>query len=202
MEELNRPNKKLLFGLLIIVNLIASIGDLFITYIGTPDLLREANPLVYTFGLGWNSLIITRAFLVVIMILLYYAFFRFKRVVIQCEGFKQYVSLLFYNRPDKFIWILYKFPKNKVGWSYYAASFGYLLALIIPIGNLFAIILWIGVINDISIIQSYNKFGIMTPIGRSDIIIGGIIILLFMWYYWLSKEYKINKKALENGLIK
>jgi hypothetical protein len=36
-----------------------SIADLTFTYIGSPDLTTEANPLVYVFALGWKSLIIT-----------------------------------------------------------------------------------------------------------------------------------------------
>jgi hypothetical protein len=41
----------------------------------------------------------------------------------------------------------------------------------------------------------------MTPFGRIDVLIGGIILALFVWYYWFCKEYKINKKALENDKI-
>ena len=205
MDILIHPNKKIVFWFLTIINLMASIADLGITYIGTPDLSREGNPLVYTFSLGWNSLIITSVIVfIVIVVLLYYAFFQFKRVVVQCEGFRQYMSMVFFNRPDKFIWTLYKFPKNKIGWSYFAASLGLGLALVIPIGHLFAIILWIGIINDLNFVHIYhNLFNIIiTPIGRTDTLIGGVILFLFIYYYWFSKEYKINKKILENGLMK
>jgi hypothetical protein len=41
----------------------------------------------------------------------------------------------------------------------------------------------------------------MTPFGRSDVFIGGIIIALLIWHYWFFKEYKFNKKALEKGII-
>jgi hypothetical protein len=201
MEIINQPNKKFMFWFLTIINLIASILDLVLTYIGTPDLSSEANPLIYTFGLGWSSLIISSIiFFVVIMFLLYYAFFLFKRVVIQCDGFKQYISMLFFNRPDKFIWTLYKFPKNKVGLSYFTAGLGCVLALIIPIMKLFAIILWIGIIKEINIVHLYHNFFNITmlPFGRSDAFIGGIILFLFIWHYWFLKEYRINKRVLEN----
>ena len=204
MEIINHSKKKILFCFFVILNLIVSITDLFLTYIGTPDLSSEANPLVFVFGFGWKSLIISSIiFFVVIVTLLYYAIFRFKRIVIQCEGFKQYMSLLFFNRPDKFIWIFYKFPKNKIGLSYFGASFGYVLALLIPIVKLFAIILWMGIINNINVVHIYHDFFniAMTPFGRSDAFIGGIILFLFIWIYWFVKEYKVNKEALENGLI-
>jgi hypothetical protein len=126
-----------------------SIADLTFTYIGSPDLTTEANPLIYVFALGWKSLIITSIiFLVVIVVLLYYNFFRFKPIVVQCEGFKQYVSILFYNRPDKFIWTLFKFPKNKIGLSYLGSCLGCVLAIVIPFMKLIAVFSWIGVIID------------------------------------------------------
>jgi hypothetical protein len=203
MEKTNQSNKKIMFWFLVIVNLIMAITDLVITYIGTPDLSIEGNPLTYVFSLGWKSLIISSIiFLVIIVMSLYYAYFRFKRIVIQCEGFKQYVSMLFYNRPDKFIWLLYKFPKNKIGLSYFVVGLRYAFAIVIPIVKLFAVFLWVGIMNNLSIVNTYhNYFNIlMTPFGRIDAFIGGIILALFVWYYWFFKEYKINKKALENEI--
>ena len=203
MENLNLSNKNIMFWFFVILNLIMSTADLVLTYIGSPDLSIEGNPLIYVFGLSWESLIISSIiFLAIIVMLLYYTFFRFRRIVIQCEGFKQYVSMLFYNRPDKFIWILYKFPKNKIGLSYLGASLGYILAIVIPIVKLFAVFLWIGIINNLNIVNVYhNNFNVlMTPFGRIDVFIGGIILALFLWYYWFLKEYKINKKILENGI--
>jgi hypothetical protein len=180
-----------------------SITDLVLTYIGTPDLSIEGNPLVYQFGFGWKSLIISSlVFLAIIIMLLYYTFFRFKRIMIQCEGLKQYISMLFYNRPDKFSWALYKFPKSKIGLSYLGASLGYVLAIVIPIVKLFAAFLWVGIIMDLNILKFYHSYFniLMTPFGRIDAFVGGIILALVVWYYWFSKEYKINKKALENGM--
>ena len=203
MENLNLSNKNIMFWFFVILNLIMSTADLVLTYIGSPDLSIEGNPLIYVFGLSWESLIISSIiFLAIIVMLLYYTFFRFRRIVIQCEGFKQYVSMLFYNRPDKFIWILYKFPKNKIGLSYLGASLGYILAIVIPIVKLFAVFLWIGIINNLNIVNVYhNNFNVlMTPFGRIDVFIGGIILALFLWYYWFLKEYKINKNVLENGI--
>ena len=200
MENINQPNKKIMFWLLVIINLIMSISDLVITFIGSPDLSSEANPLIYTFSLSWKSLIICSSiFLIIIVMLLYYAFFRFRRSVIQCDGFRQYISILFFNRPDKFIWALYKFPKNKIGLSYLGVSLGYVLAIVIPIMKLVAVFLWVEVINNYSIVNFYHSnFNIkMTPLGRTDTLIVGIILALLIWYYWFNKEYKINKKALE-----
>ena len=195
--EKNIPlDKKIIFCFLVILNFIMSILDLALTYIGTPDLSNEANPLVYTLGLGWISLIITSIiFITVIVALLYHALFRFKRIVIQCEDFKQYISILFFDRPDKFFWALYKFPKNKNGLSYFITGLGYALAIVIPLGKLFAVFLWIGILYDLNIVNYYhNNFNIlMTPIGRTDGIIGGIVIALLIIYYWFKKEYKINK---------
>jgi uncharacterized membrane protein len=204
MKTINKSNKKVMFWVLVIINLIASISDLTFTFIGSPDLSREANPLVYALGLSWNALIISSIiFFVVIVILLYYNFFRLKRIVIKCDGFKQYLSMLFFNCPDKFIWTLYKFPKNKIGYYYFGACLGFVLAIIIPVFKLFAVILWIGIIKDIEIINAFNEYFyfLLTPLGsRTEFIICSVFLGLCIWYYWFFKEYKINKKALENGI--
>ena len=203
MEKTTQSNKIFMFWFLVILNLIMSVTDLVLTYIGTPDLSIEGNPLVYALGLSWKSLIVSSViFFVVIVVLLYYYFFRFKRIVIQCEGFKQYVSMLFYNLPDKFIWVLYKFPKNKIGLSYLASSLGCVLAIVIPIAKLFATFLWVGIINNLNIVNLYhNKFNIlMTFFCRTDAFIGGIILGLIILYYWFFREYKINKNALKNDI--
>ena len=197
MEKIEQPNNIKVFWILIILNIIMPIADIFFTYIGSPDLSIEGNPLVYVFGLGWNSLIIISIiFLVIIIALLYYSFFRFNRIKINCEGFRQFISILFYNRPDKIIWMFYKFPNNKIGLSYFFASLGCVLAIVIPIGKLLAVFLWIGIINDLNIVNYYhNNFNIiMTPFGRADILIGGIILAILIWCHWFYREYRINKK--------
>ena len=201
MEKIKQSNKKTIFWFLVIINIILSLTDIFITYIGSPNLSREGNLLVYTFGLGWSSLIISSIiFLVIIISLLYYGYFRFNRTVIHCEGLKQYISILFFERPDKFNWVFYKFPKNKIGLSYFFTCIGYTLAIVIPIGKLLAIFLWLGVIYDLNIVNLYhnNFYNILiSPFGRNDFIIGGIIFALFLFYHWFKKEYKINRKMLE-----
>ena len=201
MGKIKKSKNIFVFWFLVVINIVMSLMDLVFTYIGTPDLSIEGNPLVYTFGMGWKSLIISSIiFLMIIVVSLYYFFFRFNRVVIQCEGLKQYISLIFYNLPDKFSWVFYKFPKNKLGLSYFFASLGCVLAIVIPIGKLFAVFLWIGIIHDLNIVNFYHdNFNIiMTPIGRSDVLIGGILLALFVWYHWFLREYKYNKKALKN----
>ena len=201
MEKIEQSKNIKVFWILIIINIIMSIADIIFTYIGSPDLSIEGNPLVYVFGLSWKSLIILSIiFLVIIIALLYYSFFRFNRIRINCEGLRQYISILFYNRPDKIIWIFYKFPNNKSGLSYFFASLGCVLAVVIPIGKLFAVFLWIGIINNLNIVNYYhNNFNIiMTPLGRADILIGGIILAILILYHWFYREYKINKKILEN----
>jgi hypothetical protein len=204
MKAINQLNKKIGFWVLVSLNVIASISDLTFTFIGSPDLSREKNPLVYVLNLSWKSLIISSIiFLIIIVILLYYNFFRLKRIVIKCNGFKQYLSMLFFNRSDKFIWTLYKFPKNKIGYYYFGACLGFVLAIIIPMFKLFAVVLWVGVIKNIELINSYIKsfYFLLTPLGsRTEFIICAVLFGLCIWYYWFYLEYKNNKIALENGM--
>ena len=109
-----RLSKKIQFVLFSIITLIIGLFDMLSTYIGTPDLSSEANPIVNKFGGGWIALILVNVILISVFIALYYySFIKFKPDLIECDNFKQYMSMLYFGRLDKFIWTLYKRPKLK-----------------------------------------------------------------------------------------
>ena len=52
MNERQKNKKKATFFLLSGVTILIGVLDVYLTYLGTPDLGKEGNLLVYTFGLG------------------------------------------------------------------------------------------------------------------------------------------------------
>jgi len=192
-------NGKTKFWFFTILLLTTRIGDGIATYIGTPDLSREANPLVYVFGLGWEALIIANVIgSALIVMLFYYSFVKYKSGIIQCDGFKQYISMLNYDRPDKFIWTFYKFP-NKESLPVMLACIGYILAIVVPITSIILIIEWILIINNNELKLPYT---ISIPyIPRLDLVLLNLVLIIFSSYYWYYKEYKLNKKKLEENKI-
>ena len=120
----------------------------------------------------------------------------YKREVIPCKGFKEYISKAFLSRPDK----------NK---RHSLVFFGYLVAAAGIASRIY--VLLEGVLHDIGcypcIFCLLNKEHtycnmIVFTIGNGKAMISfvmmtivGLITLLSV-FLWLLREYKINKKAL------
>ena len=51
------------FVLLTTLLVLTRVADIYTTYLSTPDLKTEANPLVSKFGLGWTGLLIAQVIL-------------------------------------------------------------------------------------------------------------------------------------------
>ena len=91
-----------------------TLADGVLTLYNTPDLSREGNPLIKYLGLGWGALItVNVAFLVVLFFICRYTFFKYQTAVLDVPDMRSYISQLFFDRPDKFLWVFTKpFPKN------------------------------------------------------------------------------------------
>lgn len=161
------------------------LADGLLTLYNTPDLSMEGNPLVAKLGLGWGTLMsVNLIFLVIMFLLCRYAFDTYQTVIADVPDLKSYVSQLFYNRPDKFVWTLYKFPKN---WKPYLAWFGYIFVYALSCGALVRVFEWLAVTFDFNITfydKLSNVFG-----GRMDILIG-LLAIIPLTYIWFRNEYK------------
>jgi len=193
---------KLRFITFALIALSAAIADLSITYIGSPDLAFEANPLITVFGLGWTALIVANIIVYIFsLFLLYMAFIKYRRKIIECETFPRYLSMLYFDRPDKQKWLLYKFPKGNDKILMCFAPVGYAVAYVFPVIRLVAIFGWIMFLTFPEI--CFLCFFGMPHIFFQHIEIVffaalGTLLLLTLVYYWYKKEYKINKVALES----
>ena len=71
--------KKARFWILIAIYLLLAFADGALTYINTPDLSLEGNPLVAKLGLGWGALAIANvAVFALFFTASYYSFFKYK----------------------------------------------------------------------------------------------------------------------------
>lgn len=201
MIETHSSKGKIWFLISTILIVILSVLDNFFTYMGSADLSLETNPLVYSLGFNWCGLIISNVILIFIFIILvYYSFVKFKPEIIPCHDFKEYCSMIFFNRPDKFIWTLYKFPKNKRAYSYLFACIGYVCSMLIPIIRLRAVLEWILLLSNKKLFYFYceliENISFNTLFGRFDNILMVVFIVIVLLIFWFFKEYSINKKAL------
>jgi hypothetical protein len=189
-------NNKKFFWFLLLTYLLVAASDLGLTYIGSPDLSNEANPLVTILGFGWKALIISDImFFMFYVWLAYFSLIQYKRVTIKCEGIKQFVSLFLYDRPDKFAWILWRLPVNKAAWKRALAPIGYSLSLSLVIAKTVLIVEWIGIINESYIVYWYFQNINVLP-GLVYLL---VLVISFLGFssYWFYKEFKINEQELK-----
>lgn len=181
------------FFVYIFIYFILMVGDMVLTYIGTPDLKYEANPVVTVLGLGWGALIAHSMLgFLVYLGFVYYAFIRYRRPVLQCEGYKQYVSMLIYGCPDR-----KKAAKKKTKYKNFFGVFGNALAVAYIIIRVIVVIDWLAIlsrnpiyywyaINIPSVFPKYLSFSLFAA-----------AILICCYYCVLYRWYRMNKKELE-----
>ena len=192
-------HNKIKFYTFAVIGLVTAIADLLITYIGSPGLEFEANPLITIFGLGWSALIIANIIVYAFfLIFIYIAFVRYKRTVIKCDNFKQFMSMLYFDRPDKYIWLWYKFPKGKIYRLF--APMGFAIAYTFPILRLIAISGWLMILSGTELCI-FCHYGIphvyIMHIEILILAILAVVLITSLVSFWYSKEYKINKRALD-----
>lgn len=162
------------------------------TYIGTPDLKMEANPLVSVMGLGWTSLFIANfAALTLYIIITHYTYVKYIPPKINEKKITRYLSQLFFYRPDKFSWTFYRLPKN---WRPFWALLGYAFSWSLPLSRIFTVAEWIFVLMGIDAV-GYNRIRELFPKHRLDVAVAGIIAIITSCA-WVLLQYKKNKKLL------
>ena len=148
----------------------------------------ERNPLTYFVGVGWTGLIIANVLVVgVIIALLYYFYFRYKRPVnpkYKARNYRELASLHYFNRPDRFYQLFYKMPKNK---EVIFAHFGYITTIVCIIGSFIATFHNISQFYGFSF---YNRFREL--VGRPLFVIYAATILttILAGRSLLKTEYK------------
>ena len=195
---------KVKFCIFTIAFLVLAIADGVLTYIASPDLSKEGNPLVTIWGAGWIVLFVVGVVgFALYTAAVYYVFVRYRRNVIQCDGFRQYMSMLYFDRPDKFIWTLYKMPKKKSpAYPFLLANTCFAFATSFVLARIVVVVEWILYLNARIYLYRYAQyFRNNLPFQRVDIwvFIVSCIVLMIYWHY---REYKINKTALLNSDIK
>lgn len=132
------------------------------------------------------------------IIITFLSFVRYKRIAIQCKGIKEYCSMLYFERPDKFIWMFYKLPKRK---SIIFAIWGNIFAIVLP--SLFITSSGITIIHRNWSIWYHNNiarylaaFSPGGPWSAMSIVLAIMIIMaIFSPIIWFASEYSFNKFA-------
>jgi hypothetical protein len=103
--------RKLVFFSVIL--LAARLGDLYTTWLATPDLQNEWSPLVTVFGFGWKQLLVFHAGMYVLAVwLMGFYFLRRRNVEERGLSFLEYWSLLYFRNKFEGLSMLRKIPRN------------------------------------------------------------------------------------------
>lgn len=180
-----------------IMYVILMLADGLLTMYNTPDLSMEGNPLVLYLHLGWGALItVNLIFFVIIFLACRYSFEKYQTIIADVPDFKSYISQVFYNRPDKFLWSFYKLPKN---WKSFWAMLGYSSVYSLCAAAVVRVFEWLAITFRLDM-TSYNNFCNNYCFGRFDGIVYFIILVILMCV-WLRKEYERSCRILSCNKI-
>ncbi|MBQ7799037.1 MAG: hypothetical protein IJ370_00940 [Oscillospiraceae bacterium] len=177
--------KKIKFWILISCYLILAIADGALTYINTPDLSLEGNPLVANLGLGWTTLAVANvAVFILIFSASYYSYFKYKTAFNNETKFTAYCSQIVYDRADMFWKGL--IPKHITP---YIAGLGFSLLYSAIIARLIVVAEWLCITFNLTWSDPYFYFKDVYFFGRVDVFVAVIVAVIGM-FYWFYVEFK------------
>lgn len=165
--------------------------DAYCTYQLTPDLSKEANPLVSILGMTWSPLLITIGLLSVYVIYAYYiSIFKPKDLLPKEKGytFSEFIAFTYLGYKDSWTAIFYKFPKDV---SRFNNWMGHNMTSALAFAGLVSTVMWL-LINNSEFYKHIHSVALIYSI----LIIGCLAII----YNWNKKMYKgylkeINKES-------
>ncbi|MBQ8539642.1 MAG: hypothetical protein IJ433_08325 [Ruminococcus sp.] len=201
MCKSKRKNKIAFFAIISFMFVISVIDNL-LTYIGSPDLSKESNPLVHTLGFSWAGLLAMNVILYALDVFMaYYVFIGYEPKIVACNSKKEYMSMMLFDRPDKYIWTWYKLPNNKDGYRFMLACFRFVIVLITPLLRLKASIEWCVYLLRPELFNRYcdflGKVAVTTVWGRGDLIIQVCILIVILMFVFTNIQYKANQKLAD-----
>ena len=189
-------NKKKMFYITCGAYLLTIILDLLFTYIATPNLLLEGNPLYDSLNFGWTGLIVINVVTFIGYVLMsYYAFIKYKPPVSDETDLKRYLAHINYGDPDKYVPMMWKLPKN---WGPQTACLCWSVVCVLPFCRMIIVLEWFLMILRIQNLGTIIFFTIvsMFPLGRIDIFLS-VIGAWILSFVWIKKEFKANLKEIE-----
>ena len=176
------------FILVSAANLLVAFLDLLLTYIGTPNLTMEGNPLITELSLGWPALIAINVVVSAgLVAMTYYAHIKYKSVTSSETDMKRYINEITYGDPDTKSYAGLKWPKY---WGPQIACLCWAVTIAVPIARMFIVLEWIFI--DFRIyFPLYFRFILLFPGARIDFFVA-VILSWILSFVWIRLEFNKN----------
>ncbi|MFM1947383.1 MAG: hypothetical protein RL207_1666 [Bacteroidota bacterium] len=140
--------KKIKFYVIVSWIIFSRSFDAYCTNLHTPDLQKEANPLVSSMGLTWSPLLIILSLLMIYVIFAYYQF-EFKSITLDPKepgfSFKDYATYRYLGRKAHWSALLFQFPTSI---NRFNQVMGQLMAPCLAYAGVVSSIMWLLIFNS------------------------------------------------------
>ena len=168
--------------------------DAYCTYMLTPDLSKEANPLVSFGGISsWTTLIVILSLLTIYTLYAYYvSLYKPMNLIPKEEGysFGDFVAYVYLGQKDSWTSVLYKFPRSFKRATHY---FGHVLSKGLVFAGVVSSIMWL-LINNTEFYKSIHSAALIYTI-----LICGTLIIVYRWNKKLYKQYLVSNRNNSNN---
>ena len=167
--------------------------DAYCTYALTPDLSKEANPLVSIVGISsWTTLLVILSLLTIYAIYAYYvSLYRPMNLTPKEEGysFGDFVAFVYLGHKDSWTSVLYKFPRSFTRATNY---FGHLLTKGLVFAGVVSTIMWL-LINHTEFYKSIHSAALIYVV-----LVVGILMIAYDWNKKLYQQYLVRTQLPNN----
>lgn len=191
--------KKTAFIILTTSYFLITAADLILTYLATPDLSLEGNPLVTGYRFGWAGLLAVNAVtLLLYFVMARYAYVKYRSPLSdETEDIKRYLADISYGDPEKTSLGMWRLPKY---WAPQIACLCYSVSTALPFARAVVVVEWFLMLNHIRA-PFFFTIVAMFPLGRIDFFIA-LILAWILSGVWIKKEFRKNaerKAAQQNN---
>lgn len=177
-------DKKMRFLLLSAWIVFSRAFDAYCTFLHTPDLTKEANPLVSVLGFSWTPLLLVISVLTIYVIYVYYLY-SFKEYDFfpkeKGYSFADFSTYVYFGKKQHWTSLFYKLPTDFKHFNY---IMGATLSQCLAVAGVISTLMWILIRNT----EFYMKIHSTTLIYT--LIIVSCVGVMANWYWNLYKEYQ------------
>ncbi|MCU0434335.1 MAG: hypothetical protein MUC87_12845 [Bacteroidia bacterium] len=160
--------------------------DAYATWQHTPDLQKEASPLVSVFGLSWLPLLLLLGAVCVYVMYAYYKALFGSYSIFPAEkgmSLSEFAGYVATGRKTPWWKMCVQFPKKA---AHLHAYFGHLLVISLSVAGVFSTVMWVLIWTS----EGYRS------VHSAGLVYGGILVSVCAVYYgWVRRKYRAYAKV-------